>query len=57
MDTNKTYQLKLQATQFLRGTGLLDAYEGVIEKLVTTGWPSDKTVFEHAAYELLRWHS
>jgi len=52
-----SYALKLQATQFLRGTGLLDAYEGVVGKLVTQGWPSDKNVFDHAAYELLRWHS
>ena len=37
VDSNdaKSYQLKLQATQFLRGTGLLDAYEGVVEKLVS----------------------
>ena len=52
-----SYALKLQATQFLRGTGLLDAYEGVISKLVTQGWPSDDNVFGHAAHELLRWHS
>ena len=53
----KSYHLKLQATQFLRSTGVLDAYENVIEKLVTTGWPSDKTIFDHAAHELLTWHS
>ena len=41
----------------MRGTGLLDAYEAVIEKLVTTGWPSEKTIFDHAAYELLKWNS
>jgi len=29
----------------------------VVEKLITQGWPSEKTVFEHAAYELLKWHS
>ena len=52
-----SYALKLQATQFLRGTGLLDAYEDVISKLVTQGWPSDDNVFGHAAHELLRWHS
>ena len=53
----KSYQLKLQATQFLRSTGVLDAYENVIDKLVTTGWPSDKNIFDHAAHELLKWHS
>jgi len=58
VDSNEqSYKLKLQSTQFLRGTGLLDAYEDVIDRLVSTGWPSDKTVFEHAAYELLKWHS
>ena len=29
----------------------------MIESLVTTGWPSNKTIFEHAAYELLKWHA
>ena len=28
-----------------------------METLVSSGWPSDKTVFDHAAYELLKWHS
>lgn len=50
-------KLKLQSTQFLKATGILDAYEHTIETLVTNGWPSDKSVFEHAAYELLRWHA
>ena len=53
----KSYQLKLQATQFLRATGILDAYENVVEELVTKGWPSDKTIFDHAAHELLKWHT
>ena len=50
-------RLKLQATQFLKGTGVLDGYEAVIEKLITQGWPSNKNIFDHAAYELLKWHS
>ena len=41
----------------MRGTGLLDAYESVVGKLVTQGWPNDKNVFDHAAYELLKWQS
>ena len=49
--------MKLQSTQFLRSTGLLEGYEHVIEKLVTTGWPSEITVFEHAAHELLKFHA
>ena len=50
-------KLKLQATQFLKSTGVLDAYESVIEEMVTHGWPGNTTIYEHAAYELLRWHS
>ena len=29
----------------------------MIEKLVTEGWPSDKNIFDHASYELLKWHA
>jgi len=25
--------------------------------MVTNGWPGDSTIYEHAAYELLKWHS
>lgn len=50
-------KLKLQATQFLKSTGVLDAYESVIDTMVSTGWPSNSTIYEHAAYELLRWHA
>ena len=55
--SGSTYQLKLQATQYLKGTGLLEGYESVIEKLIVQGWPSDKNIFDHAAYELLKWNS
>ena len=48
---------KLQATQFLKATGLLDGFEAVIETMVTNGWPGDTTIYDHAAYELLKWHS
>lgn len=41
----------------MKSTGILDAYEHVINAMITNGWPSDKTIFEHAAYELLRWAS
>lgn len=47
----------MQGTKFLKSTGILDAYEHVINTLVTNGWPSDKTVFDYAAYELLKWAS
>jgi hypothetical protein len=38
-------------------TGIMDGYEHVVEQLVINGWPSDKSIFEHAAYELLKFHS
>lgn len=41
----------------MKATGILDGYEHCIEQLISNGWPSDKNIFEHAAYELLRWHS
>jgi hypothetical protein len=29
----------------------------VIEQLIINGWPSDKSIFEHAAYELLKFNA
>ena len=46
---------QLQGTKFLKTTGILDAYEHVISTLVVNGWPSDTSIFEHAAYEVLKW--
>lgn len=34
---------------------MLDAYEHVISTMILNGWPSDKSIFDHAAYELLKW--
>ena len=39
----------------MKTTGILDAYEHVINTMIVNGWPSDKTIFEHAAYEVLKW--
>jgi hypothetical protein len=50
-------KMKLKSTQFLKSTGILDAYESVIDTMVSTGWPDNSTIYEHAAYELLRWHA
>jgi hypothetical protein len=47
----------LAAHKYLKQTGILDAYHSVMNTLVTEGWPQDKSVFDHAAYELLKWHS
>jgi hypothetical protein len=39
----------------LKSTGLFDAYERVIGDMILKGWPADKSIFEHAALELLKW--
>ena len=49
------YDGKMLNTNFLRSTGLLDGYESVVSQMVEDGWPSEKSVFEHAAYLLLKW--
>jgi hypothetical protein len=45
----------LQGTKFLKTTGILDAYEHVVSSMISNGWPPDKSIFEHAAYEVLKW--
>lgn len=45
------------ATNFLRSTGLLDAYESTVASMISEGWPAETNVFDHAAYLLLRWQS
>ena len=46
---------QLQGTKFLKTTGILDAYEHTISSMIVNGWPSDKSIFDHAAYEILKW--
>lgn len=46
---------QLHGTKFLKTTGILDAYEHVVGSMIVNGWPADKTIFEHAAYEVLKW--
>ena len=48
---------KMQTTNFLKGTGILDAYEHVVSAMVEDGWPSDQSPFDHAAYLVLKYHS
>ena len=48
-------QTKMESTNFLKSTGLLDGYESIVTTMVEEGWPSDQSIFEHAAYLLLRW--
>lgn len=47
----------LATHKYLKTTGILDAYQHVMQTLSTKGWPQDKSLFDHAAYELLKWHS
>ena len=35
----------------------MDAFESVIDNMITNGWPEESGIYEHAAYELLRWHA
>lgn len=46
---------QLQGTKFLKTSGILDAYENCISSMILNGWPSDKSIFDHAAYEILKW--
>jgi len=45
----------MMTTNYLKATGLLDAYEDVVSKMIEDGWPSDKSIFDHAAYLLLKY--
>lgn len=47
----------MKGTKLLKSTGLLDAYEHVINTMVLNGWPKEKSIYENAAYELLKWAS
>ena len=49
-DYLKMSEERLSATQFLKSTGVLDAYEYVIESLVANGVPEDTTLYDHAAH-------
>ena len=44
-------------TNFLRSTGILDAYEEVVSQMLEDGWPTEQSIFEHAAYLLLKWQT
>lgn len=46
---------KMMTTNFLKATGILDAYETVVSTMVAEGWPADQSIFEHAAYLLLKY--
>ena len=54
---NPNEATKMESTNFLRSTGLLDGYESVVTSMIEEGWPQDQSIFEHAAYLLLRWQS
>ena len=47
----------MESTNFLRSTGLLDGYESIVSQMVEEGWPAEQSIFEHAAYLLLKWQT
>ena len=55
--TDKSESPAALGFNYLRLTGMLDAYEHVIELMISEGWPANTSVHEHAAYLLLKWHS
>ena len=40
-------------TQYLRSSGILEAYEKLLTSLYTNGWPGNKSIYEHSAEEIL----
>ena len=48
---------KMMTTNFLKSTGVFDAYESVVSSMVEDGWPDDQSIFDHAAYLLLKWQT
>lgn len=48
---------ELGNSNFLKATGLLEAYEHCLTSMINEGWPSDTTIFEHAAYLILEYQT
>ncbi len=46
---------QLAGTKYLKATVILDAYEFVINDMALNGWPMEKSIFDHAAYEVQKW--
>ena len=44
-----------QPSNFLRATGILDAYEDCISSMIVDAWPADESIFDHAAYLILKY--
>ena len=40
-NSGDTSQTKMESTNFLKSTGLLDGYESIVTTMVEEGWPSD----------------
>ena len=47
----------LEGTHRLKSSGILDAYETVLRELILNGWPGDKSIFDHAAYQVLKFEN
>lgn len=44
-------------SQKLRSSGILEAYEKLLTNIYQNGWPGDKSIYNHAAEEILRYGS
>ena len=49
--------LNMRGSQYLKQTGILDCYEKLLTQLYSKGWPEEKSIFNHAADEILRYGS
>ena len=47
----------MKMSQYLRSTGVLEAYEKVLTSMYTNGWPGDRSIYNYAAEEILRYGS
>jgi len=47
----------MKMTQYLRSTGLLEAYEKLLTSMYTNGWPGDRSIYDYSAEEILRYGS
>ena len=47
----------MRGTQYLKSTGILDAYEKTLAQLYSKGWPKEQSLYNHVADEILRYGS
>ena len=57
IDAGSSHYNTGSTTNYLRSTGVLSAYESCITRLISQAWPAEKSVYEHAAYLMLKWQA